>query len=115
MVAARTARVTAPARVAYAPQTYKGPVMKNISPKTLTSSFALATLLLVGGAGCAGDETSEQEQPIKCQGINDCKGTSECAGPDGANDCQGKNECEGMGWVSVESEADCTSQGGTVI
>ena len=90
--------------------------MTKISSKTLTSAFALGTLLLVGGAsGCSDDSTSENEQAIKCQGINECKGTGECAGPEGANDCQGKNDCEGMGWVSVETEAECTSQGGTVL
>jgi hypothetical protein len=85
--------------------------MKNIS-----SSIALATLLLAGAAsGCADESTSEGQQAVKCQGINECKGTSECAGPDGVNDCQGMNTCEGMGWVSVETEKDCTDQGGTVL
>jgi hypothetical protein len=40
---------------------------------------------------------------------------SECAGPEGSNDCQGMNECAGMGWVTVESEEECTEEGGTII
>ncbi|MFN0249683.1 MAG: hypothetical protein ACKV2T_22570 [Kofleriaceae bacterium] len=75
----------------------------------------MATLLLAGVAGCADDNTSEDQQAVKCEGINECKGTSECAGPDGANDCQGMNTCEGMGWISVETEKECTDKGGTVI
>jgi hypothetical protein len=81
---------------------------------TIRSSIALATLLLAGAAGCS-DDTSTTNQPIKCQGINECKGTSECASPMGANDCQGMNTCKGMGWVSVGSEEECTSKGGTVL
>jgi len=84
--------------------------MRNIS-----SSIALASLLLAGGAAGCSDETSSTTQAIKCEGINECKGTSECAGPDGANDCQGMNECKGEGWVSVETEEDCTGKGGTVL
>jgi hypothetical protein len=52
---------------------------------------------------------------IKCEGINECKGTSDCAARDGSSSCKGHNECKGKGWVSVPSEADCTGKGGTVI
>ncbi|MDH5673734.1 MAG: hypothetical protein OEZ06_16380 [Myxococcales bacterium] len=78
---------------------------------------ASAVALLLGAAGCTNDTTEVEtsEQALKCQGINECAGTSECAGPDGANDCQGMNECKGMGWVSVDSEVECTDQGGAII
>ena len=67
--------------------------------------FALPDIGLLGMAG----------EALKCQGINECAGTAECAGPDGANDCQGMNECKGMGWVSVDTEEECTSEGGEII
>jgi hypothetical protein len=90
--------------------------MKNISSRTLSSAFALGTLLLVGGAsGCADDNTSEQEQAVKCFGINECKAMGECSSAEGMNDCQGHNECKAMGWVSVETEEECTTKGGKVL
>lgn len=81
------------------------------------SAVASALLLAACGpnASKTANNTATQKQEVKCQGINECKGTSECAGPDGANDCQGMNTCEGMGWISVETEKECTDKGGTVI
>lgn len=83
-----------------------------------SATVASAVALMLGASAC-GTETSndvgQTAQGLKCQGINECAGTSECAGPDGANDCQGMNECAGMGWVSVESEDECTDVGGTII
>lgn len=64
-----------------------------------------------GGEGGSGSAT----QSVKCEGVNECKGTSECAGKDGKNECQGLNECAGQGWVTVPSADECTSQGGTVL
>lgn len=60
-----------------------------------------------GGVGSSAD-------PVKCLGLNDCKGLSECETPDGKSSCQGLNDCKGQGWVTVDTEADCTSGGGTV-
>ena len=89
----------------------------NTKQKTVVAS---AVALLLGTVGCAAETADEGDvgmssQGLKCQGLNECKGMSECAGADGANECQGMNECKGMGWVSVESEAECTDQGGTII
>lgn len=85
--------------------------------KMTTTAMAFAVAALFGATGC--DETNAENEDanatIRCQGINTCVGTSECAGPDGENDCQGQNECAGQGWVSVDSEEDCTSEGGTVL
>ena len=86
------------------------------------ATVASAVALLLGGAGCTNDTSESEpeslgrnESGLRCAGINDCKGTSECAGPDGENDCQGMNECKGEGGVSVHSEEECTSKDGTII
>jgi hypothetical protein len=63
-----------------------------------------------GGAKDSGGTTTKS---IKCEGINSCKGTSECASK--TNACNGHNDCAGKGWVSVPSEGDCTSKGGKVL
>jgi hypothetical protein len=39
---------------------------------------------------------------------------SECAGGSGGSDCAGMNECAGMGWSYVDTEAECTTAGGTI-
>jgi len=85
------------------------------------TTVASAVALMLGtAAGCSNEMASEEEvnanaQGLKCQGINECAAMSECAGAEGTNDCQGMNECAGMGWVTVESEEACTSEGGTII
>jgi uncharacterized membrane protein len=76
---------------------------------------AIAALFAASGCGASDDESAGQtSEGVKCQGINECKGTSECASKDG-NTCQGMNECKGQGWVTVDSEQSCTDQGGTVL
>lgn len=81
-------------------------------------TVASAVALMLGAAGCTNDTSDDvgmAGEALKCQGINECAGTAECAGPDGANDCQGMNECKGMGWVSVDTEEECTSKGGEIL
>lgn len=87
-----------------------------IIPTTVPSAFALGTLLLLGSAtGCSDDKTSQEEQGVKCYGINECKAMGECSSAEGMNDCQGLNECKAMGWVTVETAEECTTAGGKVI
>lgn len=65
---------------------------------------------------CGGDETpdpSTQTQEIKCAGINDCKGHSDCAGAN--SDCKGLNDCAGTGYLLTASDKECMDKGGTVI
>jgi hypothetical protein len=79
--------------------------------KGATIAAALAGLL----TGCAAEmeDAGTTAQGLKCEGGNECKGMSECAGK-GKNDCQGMNECAGMGWVSVDTAAECEALGGTI-
>lgn len=50
---------------------------------------------------------------VKCEGINECKGTSACKSGDHA--CKGQNECKGHGFLEVPSADECTEKGGKVI
>ena len=54
----------------------------------------------------------DSDTPVKCQGINSCKGQSACAGAD--HSCHGKNECKGKGWVLAPAH-ECKEKGGTVL
>ncbi len=58
---------------------------------------------------------ADRMAPVRCEGINACKGQGQCASSDGKNGCKGMNECKGLGWISVPTEQDCTGQGGRVL
>jgi len=74
------------------------------------SAAALFSTTVVAPVNAAeGDESAS----VKCQGINSCKGTSKCQTASSA--CSGQNACKGQGWITVASEEECTSKGGTVI
>ena len=59
--------------------------------------FALVPAHAASHAGAAGDK-------VKCEGVNACKGKSECKSA--SNDCKGKNACKGKGFTEM-SKADC--------
>lgn len=73
-----------------------------------------------GGSAAGGEvalggsaEIPAEPEMLKCQGINSCSGTSECAIP-GESSCAGLNECAGKGWIYATQE-ECDDQGGTVL
>ncbi len=87
--------------------------------KPLAAATLVAALFANGcGPAAKASNNATQKAAVKCSGVNTCKGTSACAGknPDGSShDCAGKNSCAGQGFIEVESETACTSQGGSVI
>lgn len=77
----------------------------------LAIASAAAVLFMAGGSATAGEMTgAATEAPVKCVGVNACKGTSACATATSA--CKGQNSCKGQGWLSM-SKADCDTKGGT--
>lgn len=90
--------------------------------RTTVVASAVAALF---AAGCSSSDDGNKNpstgtghnnlQAVKCQGINECKGTGECQSADGKNACQGQNECKGTGWVSVPTEQECKDKGGMVF
>ena len=74
---------------------------------TIRSSLvatAAAGLFLAGLAGAAHAEEPSGEAKIKCEGVNSCKGHSDCKSAH--NDCKGKNGCAGKGFMMM-SKAEC--------
>lgn len=51
-------------------------------------------------------------ETVKCVGIHECAGKSQCGVP-GGHDCAGLNDCKGKGWIKVAS-AECIEKGGTI-
>ena len=80
--------------------------------KKLTG-FALATAAAGLFAVTAAGPVGAQEAKVKCEGVNACKGQSECHSY--TNSCKGTNACKGQGWLKMASPEKCRAAGGTVV
>ena len=88
-----------------------------LSAPELTTPAASEPPAAEGGeemaAPAEGGETAPATaEQVKCSGINECKGKTECGGAD--HSCKGQNECKGKGWVMASND-DCSSKGGSVV
>jgi hypothetical protein len=70
--------------------------------KTAALAAAAAALFLTGAPALAGDAAGEAK--MKCEGVNACKGKSECS--TAHNECAGKNSCAGKGMLEM-TQAEC--------
>jgi len=64
---------------------------------------AAAAALFTTGITAAGTVAADSHE-VHCEGVNQCKGQSDCA--TASHDCSGKNSCKGKGWKSM-SEEEC--------
>ena len=62
---------------------------------------AAAGMFVTAGIGSA---FAAEEGKIHCEGVNACKGKSDCK--TAKNACKGQNACKGKGYVSL-SDKDC--------
>jgi uncharacterized membrane protein len=60
---------------------------------------AAAALFVSGAATQAMADHHEGSEKVKCEGVNGCKGQSECATDHSS--CNGHNDCAGKGWVKM--------------
>ena len=66
---------------------------------------AAAALFVAGMAGAAhAGEQGGAEAKVKCEGVNSCKGHSDCK--TAKNSCKGQNGCGGQGFVMM-TQAEC--------
>jgi hypothetical protein len=65
---------------------------------------AAAALFLAGVPGASHAEESAAEAKVKCEGVNACKGHSDCQ--TATNGCKGQNSCAGKGFVMM-TKAEC--------
>jgi len=64
---------------------------------------AAAAAIFVSGVSTVGTAADhEGDEQVKCEGVNSCKGQSECNTDHSA--CHGKNECGGKGWIKMSPE-----------
>lgn len=90
--------------------------MDKVAPSLALTAAALFMVACGGSTAPAADASgidTASAETVKCQGIHECKGNSQCGVP-GGHSCAGQNECKGKGWVKVPS-AECASKGGTVL
>jgi len=85
--------------------------MKGTSPKNIGFAVAAAAAALLA-SGCSSLCSEAESAPVKCAGLNACKGSSSCATPQSA--CKGHNSCKGQGWVHMSQE-QCLARGGHVV
>jgi len=77
------------------------------------SSVAIAVaLLFISGGLVVRADTNAGTAPVRCFGINNCKGQGFCA--TAKNACAGQNTCKGRGWLRIPRE-ECSAKGGRVL
>lgn len=90
--------------------------MNIVATKSRTGLAAAAALVAIAAASIvspvkAADQNAQQREPVRCYGVNSCKGESLCA--TSKHDCKGLNDCKGQG-VVVKTKAECLAAGGTL-
>ena len=90
--------------------------MNIIATKSRSGLAAAAALIAIAAASVispvkAADQGAQQREPVRCYGVNSCKGESLCA--TSKHDCKGLNDCKGQG-VVVKTKAECLAAGGTL-
>ena len=65
---------------------------------------AAAGLFALAPAAHAPSPAGAAADKVKCEGVNACKGKSECKSA--KNECKGHNGCKGQGFIEM-SKADC--------
>ena len=90
--------------------------MNIIATKSRSGLAAAAALVALAAASVispvkAADQGAQQREPVRCYGVNSCKGESLCA--TSKHDCKGLNDCKGQG-VVVKTKAECLAARGTL-
>jgi uncharacterized membrane protein len=74
--------------------------------KTISGAALAAAAAMILSSGVSTFAFAADAAKVKCEGVNSCKGSSECKSAD--NSCKGMNTCKGHGWVTLTDE-ECTA------
>jgi uncharacterized membrane protein len=74
--------------------------------KTISGAALAAAAAMILSSGVSTFAVAADAAKVKCEGVNSCKGSSECSSAE--NSCKGMNTCKGHGWVSLTDE-ECTA------
>jgi hypothetical protein len=72
--------------------------------RSVLTAAAVAALFMTGLGHAAFADDSASDAKVKCEGVNSCKGHSDCKSA--ANSCKGQNGCAGKGFVMM-TKAEC--------
>lgn len=87
--------------------------MSSSNIKSAIAVASAAAALFAMGTTVTSTAHAATDMPVKCAGLNSCKGHSDCK--TAKNECKGMNSCKGMGWNAKATAKECTSAGGTVL
>lgn len=73
-----------------------------MTKRSAVLAAAAAAIFVSGMTTQAVASSHEGGDKVHCDGINGCKGQSECKTDHSA--CNGQNECAGKGWVEMSAE-----------
>jgi uncharacterized membrane protein len=73
-----------------------------MTKRSAVLAAAAAAIFVSGVATQAVASSHEGGDKVHCDGVNSCKGQSECKTAHSA--CNGQNECAGKGWVEMSAE-----------
>jgi uncharacterized membrane protein len=76
--------------------------MNSMTKRSAVLAAAAAAIFVSGVATQAVASDHEGSEKVKSEGVNSCKGQSECATD--ASSCKGHNECGGKGWIEMSPE-----------
>jgi uncharacterized membrane protein len=74
----------------------------SMTKRSAVLAAAAAAIFVSGGATESVAAHHEGGEKVKCEGVNSCKGQSECKTDHSS--CNGHNECAGKGWVEMSAE-----------
>jgi len=75
------------------------------STTRLTGAAIAAAAAGLFAMGFAAPVMAADDGKVQCQGVNGCKGQSDCKSA--KNSCQGQNSCKGQGFKQMTAE-ECT-------
>lgn len=87
---------------------------KGLILATATAAIFASTLSFAAGSDTKNAQSSTSGKPVKCYGINKCRGKGQCGMP-GKNSCAAQNACKGLGWLFLKTEKDCKDKGGKAV
>jgi len=87
--------------------------IRTASIAAAAAAFALSALPAFAADAPAGSKgrALSAEDPVHCYGVNDCKGTADCA--TSLHECKGQNGCKGQGFKALKA-GECLTKGGTI-
>jgi uncharacterized membrane protein len=73
-----------------------------MTKRSAVLAAAAAAMFVSGVAQQSMASGGEGSETVKCEGVNSCKGQSECKTDHSS--CNGHNECAGKGWIEMSPE-----------